>query len=71
MEGRIQTRKWQDERGQDRNSTDIVGNQMTMLDGKATDSPTIPPVSNKIEGVDDGFGIPTPYLDEDGDGMPW
>lgn len=34
IEGRIQTRKWQDQSGQDRYTTEIVGNEMTMLDGK-------------------------------------
>jgi single-strand DNA-binding protein len=33
IEGRIQTRKWQDQSGQDRYSTEIVGNEMTMLGG--------------------------------------
>ena len=36
IEGRIQTRKWQDQNGQDRYSTDIVGNEMTMLGGGAS-----------------------------------
>ncbi len=34
VEGRIQTRKWQDKDGQDRWSTDIVGNEMQMLGGR-------------------------------------
>jgi single-strand DNA-binding protein len=34
IEGRIQTRKWQDQNGQDRYSTEIVGNEMTMLDSR-------------------------------------
>ena len=34
IEGRIQTRKWQDQSGQDRYTTEIVGNEMTMLDSK-------------------------------------
>jgi single-strand DNA-binding protein len=34
IEGRIQTRKWQDQSGQDRYSTEIVGDSMTMLDSK-------------------------------------
>ena len=33
IEGRIQTRKWQDQNGQDRYSTDIIGDSMTMLGG--------------------------------------
>ncbi|MCL4119870.1 UNVERIFIED_CONTAM: hypothetical protein GTU68_020501 [Idotea baltica] len=32
IEGRIQTRKWQDQSGQDRYSTEIIGDGMTMLD---------------------------------------
>ena len=31
IEGRIQTRKWQDNNGQDRYSTDIIANEMRML----------------------------------------
>ena len=34
VEGRIQTRKWQDQSGQDRYSTDIIANEMRMLDSK-------------------------------------
>ena len=34
IEGRIQTRKWQDQSGQDKYSTEIVGNEMRMLDSK-------------------------------------
>lgn len=33
IEGKIQTRKWQDKNGQDRYSTEIVANQMQMLGG--------------------------------------
>lgn len=32
IEGRIQTRKWQDQSGQDRYATEIVAREMTMLD---------------------------------------
>lgn len=32
IEGRLQTRKWQDQNGQDRYSTEIVANDMQMLD---------------------------------------
>ncbi len=31
VEGKLQTRKWQDQSGQDRYSTEIVGNEMQML----------------------------------------
>ncbi|MCY1201698.1 Single-stranded DNA-binding protein [compost metagenome] len=34
IEGRIRTRKWQDQSGQDKYSTEIVGDQMQMLGGR-------------------------------------
>tara|TARA_B100000768_G_scaffold170301_1_gene176579 strand:+ start:290 stop:766 length:477 start_codon:yes stop_codon:yes gene_type:complete len=38
IEGRIQTRKWQDQSGQDRYSTEIIGDGMTMLDSRGAAS---------------------------------
>lgn len=37
LEGKIQTRKWQDKEGQDRYTTEILANQMTMLGNKNAD----------------------------------
>jgi single-strand DNA-binding protein len=37
IEGRIRTRKWQDASGQDKYSTEIMGDSMTMLDSKPAD----------------------------------
>ena len=34
VEGRLQTRKWQDKNGQDRYTTEIVANDMQMLGGR-------------------------------------
>lgn len=34
IEGRLQTRKWQDKNGQDRYTTEIVADQMQMLDSR-------------------------------------
>ncbi len=34
VEGRLQTRKWQDNNGQDRYTTEIVADQMQMLDSR-------------------------------------
>ncbi len=34
IEGKLQTRKWQDKEGQDRYSTEIVANEMQMLDSR-------------------------------------
>ncbi len=36
VEGRLQTRKWQDQSGNDRYSTEIVANNMQMLGGKGS-----------------------------------
>ncbi|MCF6249823.1 MAG: single-stranded DNA-binding protein [Methylococcaceae bacterium] len=35
IEGRIRTRKWQDQSGQDRYTTEIIAEQMQMLDSKS------------------------------------
>jgi single-strand DNA-binding protein len=37
VEGRLQTRKWQGADGQDRYTTEIVGNEMQMLGGRGGD----------------------------------
>ncbi len=36
VEGRLQTRKWQDQSGQDRYTTEIVANEMQMLGGRGS-----------------------------------
>ena len=36
VEGRLQTRKWQDRDGNDRYTTEIVANEMQMLDGRSS-----------------------------------
>ena len=38
IEGRLQTRKWQDQNGQDRWTTEIVANDMQMLGGRGGDA---------------------------------
>lgn len=35
IEGKLKTRKWQDQNGQDRYTTEIIGDQLTMLGSKA------------------------------------
>lgn len=36
VEGKLQTRKWQDKEGKDRYTTEILVNEMTMLGGKSS-----------------------------------
>ena len=65
FEGRIQTRKWQDQSGNDRYSTEIVANEMQMLGGRAgagggapmeSDSqPQSRPAPAETAPMDDGF----------------
>lgn len=38
LEGRLQTRKWQDKNGQERYTTEIIANEMQMLDGRGAGS---------------------------------
>tara|TARA_B100001029_G_scaffold53957_1_gene43324 strand:- start:57 stop:494 length:438 start_codon:yes stop_codon:yes gene_type:complete len=38
VEGKLQTRKWQDKDGNDRYTTEILGNEMNMLGGKQASS---------------------------------
>ncbi len=51
IEGRLQTRKWQDQQGQDRYTTEIVASEMQMLDSRAGGSADFGPAS---------AGAPTP-----------
>jgi len=48
IEGKLQTRKWQDNNGQDRYTTEIVANELQMLDSRVTsDGSNIPKEYNK------------------------
>lgn len=38
VEGRLQTRKWQDQNGQDRYSTEIVGSEMQLIGGNNSEN---------------------------------
>ena len=55
IEGKIQTRKWQDKEGIDRYSTEIVADKMTMLGGKSEEA-------RKPEGAPD-YSKPSDYGD--------
>ena len=49
IEGKLQTRKWQDKSGADRWTTEIVGNELTMLGSRAANSNNTPMQSNESE----------------------
>lgn len=42
IEGRIQTRKWQDKDGVEKYTTEIIADQMTMLGGPKSEAPAKP-----------------------------
>lgn len=50
IEGQLQTRKWQDQQGQERYSTEVVvniGGSMQMLGGRSSGNDGSPPVENR------------------------
>lgn len=64
VEGRLQTRKWQDKQGQDRYSTEIVANEMQMLGGGAAHQT---PAATAAESIanDTDFAQDIPGFDDD------
>ena len=60
VEGKIQTRKWQDKDGNDRYTTEVLGNQLTMLGSRSSSDN-----SNQMENSSD-----TPFPEDDsGEGL--
>lgn len=55
VEGRLRTRKWQDQSGQERSTTEVVADQMQLLGGREGASASAPPPSGSEEG---GFSAP-------------
>ena len=49
IEGKLQTRKWQDKSGADRWTTEIVGSELTMLGSRASNSNPAQSSSNESE----------------------
>ena len=57
IEGKIQTRKWQDKEGKDRWTTEVLGNQLTMLGSRNTsESPAQPNDSSSTPFPEDDSG---------------
>lgn len=60
VEGKIQTRKWQDKDGNDRYTTEVLGNQLTMLGSRSSSDS-----SNQTDNPSN-----TPFPDDDsGEGL--
>lgn len=58
VEGRIQTRKWQDKEGQDRYTTEIVADRMQMLGSKSSGSGSFEVVENRPAASSGGAAAP-------------
>jgi single-strand DNA-binding protein len=69
IEGRLQTRSWDDQGGQKHYMTEIVGSQMVMLDSRGQDSPT---QSGSRRSSGGGYkDAPPDDLPEPEDGLPF
>ncbi len=60
IEGRLQTRKWTDKDGQDRNTTEIVADQMQMLDSRGGASSSAGDSPGGSQRADGGQSSPPP-----------
>lgn len=68
IEGRIQTRKWQDQAGSDRFTTEIVATEMTMLDSKGAGGQSATPSQQPPAGQSaPDYGNPDDYYGSDQD----
>jgi single-strand DNA-binding protein len=59
VEGRLQTRKWQDKNGQDRYTTEVIANEMKMLGGRGSAGGSAPFGAEGADG-DTASGPPHP-----------
>lgn len=70
IEGSLRTRKWQDQAGNDRYTTEIIANEMQMLDGRSATDPaqprqpqqsSNPPPPPGFDDFDDDIPFNNPY----------
>lgn len=61
VEGRLQTRKWQDKSGQDRYTTEIIATEMQMLGGKGQGAERQDASLSNDKGGDPGFDDDIPF----------
>ena len=69
IEGRLQTRKWQDQSGQDRYTTEIVAKEMQMLDSRAENAKTHPSAPPQAQNAPQA--APAPNMDAFDDDIPF
>jgi len=74
IEGRLQTRKWQDQNGNDRYTTEIIANEMQMLDSRGGGSASFnqqPPAQGQESGSKPAGSAPAGGLDDFDDDIPF
>lgn len=77
VEGRLQTRKWQDKEGHDRYTTEIVANEMQMLGSKSSgdasyeSAPQSQPVQEQNYAPAESKTNPAPKVDDFDDDIPF
>jgi single-strand DNA-binding protein len=68
IEGSLRTRKWTDKQGQERYSTEIIGNDMQMLGGRGGGAGAGAGAGGAGAGERSGGGAPPAYAEESGGG---
>jgi single-strand DNA-binding protein len=63
VEGRLRTRKWQDKDGNERTTTEIEGNELTMLGGKPAGANPVPAAPARSSPASRAGAMP-PAIDE-------
>lgn len=62
--GKLQTRKWQDNNGQDRYTTEIVANEMQMLDSRSGAQNESHTPQQQINNAQQSTGVPDDFSDD-------
>ena len=69
LEGQLETRKWQDQSGQDKYTTEVVlrpyRSELTMLDGRSDGGQGSSYMTDQSGGQEAGYSSPTPSADLD------
>ena len=61
IEGKLQTRKWQDQSGQDRYTTEVIAREMKMLDSKDQGVHEKPASANRVQQPQDDLSDEIPF----------
>ena len=74
IEGRLRTRKWQDQQGQDRYTTEIIANDMQLLDSRSAASQDSAPYASQggsFQTEAPALTTADPFIEELNDDVPF